>query len=201
MKYETEKILRELLSYLDSADYIRPDSIPNIDLHMDQVTTFMEGQLKSTRRHPDDKIMTKTMINNYAKNDLLPSPKKKKYNKEHMMLLIYIYYLKSFLSINDIDKLLKPLREDYFETEKNGLSTEDIYSTSFEQIKKCFPRFRKDIEEHVKLSEEFRKTLSADKSLSEDSDYLDFLGLITLLSADVYVKKQLIERLIDMMPD
>ena len=158
MKYENEKILRELLSYLDSADYIRSGDIPNIDLYMDQVTTFMEDQLKSTKRHSDDKIMTKTMINNYAKNDLLPPPLKKKYNKEHMMLLIYIYYMKSFLSINDIDKLLKPLREDYYENRKNGLSTEDIYSASFEQIRKCFPRFKKDIESQSLFCTNFFQT-------------------------------------------
>ena len=50
---------------------------PNIDLYMDQVTTFMEDNLASTKRHEDDKILTKTMINNYAKNKLLPPPEKK----------------------------------------------------------------------------------------------------------------------------
>ena len=50
---------------------MRPDDIPNIDLYMDQVTTFMEKELASSKRHEDDKILTKTMINNYAKNNLL----------------------------------------------------------------------------------------------------------------------------------
>ena len=197
MKYENEKILKELSSIADNADYIRSGDIPNIDLYMDQVTTFMESQLKNTKRHEDDKIMTKTMINNYAKNNLLPAPVKKKYNKEHMMFLITIYYLKNFLSINDIDKLLKPLREEYFGIGKNGVSIEDIYSASFEQIKKNFPVFKKDVENYVKLSEEFQKNLSEDP----DSDYLDLLGLISMLSADIYVKKQMLEKLIDMMPD
>ncbi len=195
MKYETERVLNELLTYLDNADYIKAGDIPNIDLYMDQVTTFMENSLKTTKRHPEDKIMTKTMINNYAKNDLLPPPQKKKYNKEHLMLLIYIYYLKSILSISDIDKLLKPMREEYFGTKKDGVSTEDIYSATFSEIKKMLPRFKKEIESCVKLSDDFKKDLSS------DSDYLDFLSLITMLSADIYIKKQLIERLIDMMPD
>ena len=70
-------------------DYIHPVDIPNIDLYMDQVTTFMEEQLSSTKRYEDDKILTKTMINNYAKNNLLPPPNKKKYSKEHLLVLIF----------------------------------------------------------------------------------------------------------------
>ena len=195
MKYDTDEILKELLSYLEDVDYIKADDIPNIDLYMDQVTTFMESHLRSTKRHEDDKIMTKTMINNYAKNDLLPPPEKKKYNKEHMMFLIFIYYLKNFLSINDIDRLLKPLRDNYFGDKDNNVSIEDIYTATFSEAKKIFPKFKKDLENYVRISDEFSKELSS------DSDYLSFLGFVCMLSADVYIKKQLIERLLDLIPE
>lgn len=58
-------------------DYIKLEEIPGIHLYMDQVTTFMEEHLSSSKRHPEDKVLTKTMINNYAKNHLLPPPVKK----------------------------------------------------------------------------------------------------------------------------
>lgn len=95
MTINQQDILNSILESLDRIDYIKPKEIPNIDLYMDQVTTFMEEHLSSSKRYPEDKILTKTMINNYAKNRLLPSPDKKKYSKEHMLLLIYIYYYKS----------------------------------------------------------------------------------------------------------
>ena len=57
--------------------HVKADEIPDIDLYMDQVTTFMDSHLKDMRRHPGDKVLTKTMINNYAKNNLLPPPVKK----------------------------------------------------------------------------------------------------------------------------
>ncbi len=69
-------------------DYIKPEDVPNIDLYMDQVTTFMDKHLETTRRYSEDKLLTKTMINNYTKNNLLPSPNKKKYSKDHMYMLI-----------------------------------------------------------------------------------------------------------------
>ncbi len=90
MTINTKDMLNSILSSISRIEYVRPDSIPNIDLYMDQVTTFMEEQLSSSRRHEEDKILTKTMINNYAKNNLLPPPVKKKYSKEHVLALIFI---------------------------------------------------------------------------------------------------------------
>ena len=100
MKTNDERI-QDILKRLDTLSYIRPEEIPGIDLYMDQVTTFMDEHLKNTKRYPEDKVLTKTMINNYAKNNLLPAPNKKKYSREHILLLIFIYYFKNILSIND----------------------------------------------------------------------------------------------------
>ena len=114
MTIDTKDMLNSILQSISRIDYVKPQDIPNIDLYMDQVTTFMESQLGSTRRHGEDKILTKTMINNYAKNNLLPPPVKKKYSKEHVLVLIFIYYFKNILSIRDIETLLAPLTEKYF---------------------------------------------------------------------------------------
>ena len=94
-----------MISILRKIDYINPEDIPNIDLYMDQVTTFVDEQLASLKRFDDDKMLTKTMINNYTKSNLLPPPNKKKYSKNHMLMLIFIYYLKNFLSISDIQDI------------------------------------------------------------------------------------------------
>ncbi len=71
-------------------DYIIPEDIPAIELYMDQVTTFMDQQLGKNKRSEEDKVLTKTMINNYRKDEILPPPVKKKYSKNHIILLIYI---------------------------------------------------------------------------------------------------------------
>ena len=88
-KKYTNEILK-LLRSMQNIDYITPDEIPQIDLYMDQVTTFMDEHLRSSKRFEEDKILTKTMINNYTKNNLLPPPVKKKYSKEHILMLIFI---------------------------------------------------------------------------------------------------------------
>ena len=126
MTIDTKDLLNSILSSISRIDYIRPNEIPNIDLYMDQVTTFMEEQLKRTKRYEEDKILTKTMINNYAKNNLLPPPVKKKYSKEHVLVMIFIYYFKNILSIKDIETILTPLREKYFSGEQS-LSLSEVY--------------------------------------------------------------------------
>ena len=92
MDNEVKEFLAALQKKLVSIDYIKTEDIPNIGLYMDQVTTFMDEHLSDCKRREDDKILTKTMINNYTKNNLLPPPVKKKYSKEHLLVLIFIYY-------------------------------------------------------------------------------------------------------------
>ena len=130
MTIDSQNLLESILESLDRIDYIRPEDVPGIDLYMDQVTTFMDSQLSSSKRYEDDKILTKTMINNYAKNHLLPPPEKKKYSREHMLLLIFIYYFKNILSINDIQSLLSPLTERYFHSD-HELQLDRIYTEVF----------------------------------------------------------------------
>ncbi len=126
-------ILREAVRKFTNIDYIRPEDIPDIPLYMDQITTFMDSKLAACKRYPDDKILTKTMINNYTKNKLLPPPVKKKYSQEHLLLLIFVYYLKDFLSINDIKTILGPMEDNHFQTE-DGLTLSQIYREIFEMI-------------------------------------------------------------------
>ena len=111
MKTNDER-LQDILDRLERLAYVTPEDIPNIPLYMDQVTTFMDSNLGPCKRTGEDKILTKTMINNYAKNNLLPPPEKKKYTREHILLLIFIYYYKNLLSITDIEQLFRPLQKN-----------------------------------------------------------------------------------------
>lgn len=193
MTIDTNDMINSILQSISRVDYIKPGDLPNIDLYMDQVTTFMEDQLASTKRHEDDKILTKTMINNYAKNKLLPPPEKKRYSKEHLLMLIFIYYFKNILSINDIQTLLTPITEKYFKSMTDKDLTY-IYNEVFSMEKSQIERLQKDL---VK-SYEVAQTTFPDAS-EEDQEFLKTFSFICLLSFDVYMKKMLIEHLVDGM--
>lgn len=191
MTINTDDLLNSILESLSRIDYIHPEDIPNIDLYMDQVTTFMEHQLQSTKRYPNDKILTKTMINNYAKNDLLPPPSKKKYSKEHVLVLIFIYYFKNILSIKDINLLLKPMTEKYFQKEQD-FDLSSVYKEVCQMEKDRVQAVQEDI---TSLWEQ--ATESYADAPEEDQKYLRLFAFICSLSFDVYIKKQIIEKMID----
>lgn len=195
MVIDPNDMLNSILKSLDRIDYIKPEDIPAIDLYMDQVTTFMESQLGSTKRHAEDKILTKTMINNYAKNNLLPPPIKKKYSKDHLLLLIFIYYFKNILSINDIDKLLSPICENNF-SKTTGLTLEDIYNEVFSLEKSQVRVLAKDIVAKFNIA-----TKTFENAPEDEADFLHYYTFICMLSFDVYVKKLMIEKLVDLLPE
>ena len=191
MSVNNDEMLHKILDHISGMGYIKPEDIPNINLYMDQVTTFMEEHLAYSKRYKDDKILTKTMINNYAKNNLLPSPEKKRYTREHMLMLIFIYYFKNILSINDIQSLLGPLTDRYFRSE-NDLNLTDIYNEVFSMEKGELDALKKELIERYDIAQG-----TFENAPKEDQDFLKLFSFICLLSFDVYIKKMLIEKMID----
>jgi len=191
MTIDEKDLLNSILASLRRIDYIRPEDIPNIDLYMDQVTTFMNEQLADTRRYPDDKILTKTMINNYTKNNLLPPPDKKKYSKEHLLILIFIYYFKGILSINDIQNLLNPITDRHF-SKKGEPDLTSIYEEVFGLEKDEAGMLAKDITRKFHTSSHTFPDAPA-----QERENLQLFSFLCMLSFDVYVKRMLIEKIID----
>ncbi len=196
MTIDNDDLLNSIIASLGRIDTISVDEIPGIDLYMDQLTSFMDERLKKTTRHPEsDKILTKTMINNYAKNDLLPPPVKKKYSRDHIILLIFIYYFKSVLSINDIQTLLEPLKERFQITDPE-FNLSDIYNTCFDLQKEELDPLIDDIKK------KYERSLSTfeDNGLSEDEKKkMQMFSFIIQMLFDVYIKKLLMEKILDNM--
>lgn len=196
MTLETGDLLQSILDSLDRIDYIRPDDIPDIELYMDQVTTFMDSRLKNAARNPEvDKILTKTMINNYAKNNLLPPPVKKKYSKEHVLVMIFIYYFKNILSIKDIESVLTPITEKTFDKEES-LDMTSVYEEICQMEKSRIDDLKKDVTNSYELAMDSFSELPP-----EEKEYLQLFAFICNLSFDIYVKKQIIEKMIDDLAD
>ncbi len=162
----------EVLKIIDSLSLdtsIDFSDIPNLDLYMDQVITLFEEKLSHTKRYDEDKLLTKTMINNYAKDRLLMPAKKKKYTREHILLMIILYELKQILSIGDIKELFNIVVKDgEVDTKKLEIIYEIYLSlrqggiTTFKEDVKTITA---DIEDKVSrvFAKEFNKNYSAMK--------------------------------------
>ena len=168
----------------------RWDELPELDLYMDQVTGFMEEHLSNSKRFEDDKILTKTMINNYAKNDLLPPPVKKKYSKEHVLMLIFIYYYKGVIPMNEIQTLLQPITDHYFQNGQ-AFDLESVYKEVVSLEKEQLEDLKKDVVDKFRRAEN-----SFTETSGEEREFLQKFALICLLSFDVYMKKMIVEQLV-----
>ena len=193
MTIDNDDLLNSIISSLDRIENVKVEELPNMALYMDQLTTFMDEKLYKTTRYPgEDKILTKTMINNYAKNDLLPPPVRKKYSKDHLILLIFIYYFKGVLSIDDVQTLLEPVKERFHISDTENLNLSDIYKRIYDMEEQEAIPVKEDVLKKAKIA---KKAFS---DVDDDSkDKLELFSFLALLAYDVYVKKLIIEKVID----
>lgn len=183
-------VIEEVFKRYTDGSYIKASMLPDLDLYVDQITTFLTRHLAKTIRFEDDKIMTKTMINNYTKNHLLPPPDKKKYSRDHILLMIFIYYFKNFLPISDIKTILGPLTDKYFHKDAD-LNLEAIYTTLFSKE----DTFVQEVLENVMKQFHMSADLFPDAPKADQASLREFT-FICMLSLDIYLKKQLIEAIL-----
>lgn len=84
---------------------ITPSDVPQLDLYMDQVLTLFDRTLSESKRTPEDKLLTKTMVNNYVKEGLITPVRGKKYTRDQIMQLLCVYHLKQTLRLSDVKAL------------------------------------------------------------------------------------------------
>ncbi|MBU5267262.1 DUF1836 domain-containing protein [Virgibacillus proomii] len=164
------KNVNEYLNNLQLHSQLPIEEIPNLDLYMDQVIQLFESKFGLLKRDDDEKVLTKTMINNYAKGKLFFPIKNKKYTKDHLMLISMIYQLKGALSINDVKttlyKLNKMIVEDKFDLAQLYESYVQLADDSMKQLRSEIKQLIEDVEQHI-------ETLD-----SNNADYLQELLLV-----------------------
>ncbi|MGL5765207.1 MAG: DUF1836 domain-containing protein [Sarcina sp.] len=181
--------LNDLINSLELDKNIELKDIPEIDLYMDQVIQLFEAKLESYKRNEEEKIMTKTMINNYVKGRLLMPVVKKKYSKNHIILLSLIYQLKGGLSIADIKELLSNIigEESSKAEEEKNIDLDNTYNS--------YLSLNKENEEDFKAEIQVLES-RIDRENIEDVDQEKLL-LATVLVNKANMYRRLAEKLID----
>ncbi|MBE5108136.1 DUF1836 domain-containing protein [Bacillus thuringiensis] len=178
--------INKLLELLHLEKNIKLEDIPNVDLYVDQVVQLFENTYADTTRVADEKVLTKTMINNYAKGKLFIPIKNKKYSKEHMILISLIYQLKGALSINDIKSSLENINHSLLNDETFELDT--LYKDYLTLTKINVESFTQDVNNRVSEVSEV--------SSLEDSNLEKFLLLTSFVTmSNMY--RRLAEKLVD----
>ncbi len=184
----TENKIFEILKQISSVKELNISEIPDIDLYMDQITSFMDDKLGSFKRSPEDQVLTKTMINNYTKAKILMPSNKKKYSKDHTLLLVLVYHLKQTLTISDIEKLFLSITSNHKDASELSKYLKNIYEV--------FTKMQ--IDESARFSKEFEEkfnSLHNNSSLSDDKSTLLLAVLMLIIQSSL--QKRMAERIID----
>lgn len=182
--------IQKQLEDLHLENQLHSEEVPDLDLYMDQVIQLFESKFVTSKRYEDDKVLTKTMINNYAKAKLFFPIKNKKYSKEHLLLISMIYQMKSVLSIKDIGKTFEKVNKKMQDEE---LNLEKFYNNYTQLMDENVSSFEK----HLKEQEEQFKT-KLDKDLIND-EYLQQVLLITSLTGMSNFYRRAAEKLVDQL--
>ena len=183
--------LMEKFKELNLQNQLTLDEIPELDLYMDQVTQLFDSKFNDSKRTEDDKALTKTMVNNYAKGKLLMSIKNKKYSKEHLILMSLIYNLKGGLSIGDIKSSLNKIVNTFENGEKYPIR--ELYSLYLEQYNEDF----KDVEKTIEEKSNNIENMMLSEKVEEDQEFQkNFLLLSSFINmSNMY--RRMGEKLID----
>lgn len=185
-KNELDKLIDNL--YLN--EIIDLDEIPELDLYMDQVIQLFENKYNKTLRNEEDKVLTKTMINNYAKDKIFMPIKNKKYSKEHLILISLIYELKGSLSISDIKKVLQPIVSTLNNNEEYDIRS--LYRDYTEVYEEDVNLFKESAGDRLKYIENKLKL----ENSSLDSFNRKFILLSSLINMSNFYRR-LAEKLVD----
>ena len=146
--------------------------IPNIDLYLDQILTLAADRLAQNQR--GDKLLTKTMINNYSKDGLIKPVKGKKYDREHIVQMLLVYSLKQTLSIGEIKRAM------------DGVYATDSFDGS--DLIECYDRFLEMKAHERTAAPAIVHDLFAAECLDVQNDHDFFVGLLGVAAMSAYLR-------------
>ena len=161
-----KELLENIIEKESQKSSLVSKDIPDLDLYMDQIMTIFETHLANNKKNEEDKLLTKTMINNYSKAKVITPVKGKKYTKEQIIQMLIIYQLKNNLSIQEIKELLRHIYES--DTDLSLLYDHfiDIKQVMNQQLQKLIQQILEDFNLQIENQEDFFLLVASLSSLS-----------------------------------
>ena len=189
MRYE--EFVKKTIEEFIEGGVIDPKDFPDMELYMDQTVLFLDKKLGIYKRDPKEPVMTKTMIANYVKHDMIPRPQNKRYKKEHLLLLALIFHLKGVFQMQDIEKLMEPLTDNY----KSEFDEKFDFARIYQGICEVFDEKKEELAHEVDAEMGAIKDKLAQYEFADD-DTTELFMLIAVLSMKADAQKYLAQKLL-----
>lgn len=104
-----EKEMSSMIENIEGFRLPRYGQIPNVGLYLEQVVRYVNAHLAPL----GESELTSSMVSNYVKQGLIPSPIKKAYTAEHLARLLFIAVVKPVVRLEGL-RLMFGIQEDNY---------------------------------------------------------------------------------------
>ena len=165
-------------------------SVPDIDLYIDQMVSCLNSELSLYAKNGEGPI-TKGIVSNYTKHKMIPGPEGKRYTKDHCIFMLLVYYLKGCFSMDQVQRLMKPILSNYDSAWDDNVDMQAYYKEILAAVRKSEEDFSEQLQERILANKKFLADRGSDDDISE------IVLLITTLIMRSNEERFLAEKLLD----
>ena len=165
-------------------------SIPGIDLYIDQMVSCLNAELSLYEKDGKGPV-TKGIVSNYTKHKMIPGPEGKRYTKDHCIFMLLVYYLKGCFSMDQVQRLMKPILANYDSAWDDSVDMQAYYKEILAAVRESEEDFSAQLKERIRSNKKFLSDRGSDDDISE------LFLLITMLIMRSNEERYLAEKLLD----
>ena len=165
-------------------------SVPDIDLYIDQMVSCLNSELSLYAKNGEGPI-TKGIVSNYTKHKMIPGPEGKRYTKDHCIFMLLVYYLKGCFSMDQVQRLMKPILSNYDSAWDDNVDMQAYYKEILAAVRKSEEDFSEQLQERILENKKFLADRGSDDDISE------LILLITMLIMRSNEERYMAEKLLD----
>ena len=165
-------------------------SVPDIDLYIDQMVSCLNSELSLYAKNGEGPI-TKGIVSNYTKHKMIPGPEGKRYTKDHCIFMLLVYYLKGCFSMDQVQRLMKPILSNYDSAWDDNVDMQAYYKEILAAVRKSEEDFTEQLQERILANKKFLADRGSDDDISE------LILLITMLIMRSNEERYMAEKLLD----
>jgi hypothetical protein len=165
-------------------------SVPEIDLYIDQMVSCLNTELSLYAKDGEGPI-TKGIVSNYTKHKMIPGPEGKRYTKDHCIFMLLVYYLKGCFSMDQVQRLMKPILSNYDSAWDDNVDMQAYYKEILAAVRKSEEDFSERLQERILANKKFLADRGSDDDISE------LILLITMLIMRSNEERYMAEKLLD----
>ena len=165
-------------------------SVPDIDLYIDQMVSCLNSELSLYAKNGEGPI-TKGIVSNYTKHKMIPGPEGKRYTKDHCIFMLLVYYLKGCFSMDQVQRLMKPILSNYDSAWDDNVDMQAYYKEILAAVRKSEENFTEQLQKRILENKKFLADQGSDDDISE------LILLITMLIMRSNEERYMAEKLLD----